>query len=599
MGGSVKKRTFYRVLAYMRGNMGVYIPAVLADGILTSVCFNIVIAFILKNVFDAAINQDKDLLVNGVALAAGAFVLGAALQPMAKYLTRLCVKKTMTRFRMDVFSHLGDLEVAYYERKHSGELISRYTNDLNSVENIYANQIHSLVFTTIHGLIAIAAVFRLEWRMAVGIIILGVASVLVNRLFAFKIRKVSDRLKKEIGVVTERLIDLLSSIRIVKMLHIEGMVHKKYSDANSNLTATSIKNTVLNSVHQTLNFMFSNIKYVGMLGLGLYLVIRGHTEMGTVAAALHLQGNAGYMFDNIGSFIVNIQNSLSGAARVFELLDAPAEKNIIPVPGMEELPAHDGAMIRFEGVSFGYNHEAGDCQDSRGRAVRNVSFSVGRNETVAIVGLNGSGKSTLLKLLMGLYPVPEGRIWVMGKPIEHYTLRQLRDMIAYVPQDAYLFDGTILENIGYGRINASKDEIIEAAKAANAHGFIQDLPEGYETRVGERGKSISGGQKQRIAIARAILKDAPILVLDEATSSLDSESERQAIEALNVLMEGRTTVTVAHRLSAVRDADVIYVMDGGSIVEQGTHEELMMADGLYRRLYTTQARGNIVNKKIS
>jgi ATP-binding cassette, subfamily B, bacterial len=238
------------------------------------------------------------------------------------------------------------------------------------------------------------------------------------------------------------------------------------------------------------------------------------------------------------------------------------------------------AMVELQDIGFSYN--------GTDRVLDGVSLSIGKGQMAALVGPSGGGKSTVLKMLLGYYPPQEGNIVVNAKSIGQYSLTELRDMMAYVPQDAYLFDGTVEENIWYGRPKATREEVIAAAEAANAHGFITELPEGYATKVGERGTRLSGGQKQRIAIARALLKNAPILLLDEATSALDSESEQLVQDALNRLMQGRTTIAVAHRLSTIRHADVIYVIEGGEVVEKGNHTELAEGEGLYNRLYELQ-----------
>jgi ABC-type multidrug transport system fused ATPase/permease subunit len=241
--------------------------------------------------------------------------------------------------------------------------------------------------------------------------------------------------------------------------------------------------------------------------------------------------------------------------------------------------------LQFDSVDFAYN-----CDDL---VLKGFTTEVDKGETSAVVGLSGSGKSTLFKLLLGFYKSAAGRICLFGRDIREYSLSELRGLIAYVPQESYLFSGTIRENISYGRLGASEEEIIDASKAAFAHDFIMELPEGYETQVGERGARLSGGQRQRIAIARALLKNAPVLLLDEATASLDSESEQQVQQALEVLMKGRTSIAVAHRLSTIRNAKNILVMDSGSVVEEGNHDFLLSLDGAYARLYHIQRDGSL------
>jgi ABC-type multidrug transport system fused ATPase/permease subunit len=277
--------------------------------------------------------------------------------------------------------------------------------------------------------------------------------------------------------------------------------------------------------------------------------------------------------------ISRIQAALAASDRILELLDSPVEPERYPLqPGAQGNP--QDALIQFDRVTFGYNGDQ--------NILNSVSFTIQSGQFVAFAGPSGGGKSTLFKLLLGCYPAKDGAIYVSGREIPEYRLADLRELFAYVPQDAYLFSGTIQENIRYGKPGASESEIQAAAKAAFAHEFITEFPSGYQTVVGERGARLSGGQRQRIAIARALLKDAPILLLDEATSALDSESEQIVQQALEVLMRGRTTLVIAHRFSTILSADRIYVMDEGHVAEQGSHDELIAARGLYARLYDQQ-----------
>jgi ATP-binding cassette subfamily B protein len=327
--------------------------------------------------------------------------------------------------------------------------------------------------------------------------------------------------------------------------------------------------------------MFSNLKGLGVMSYGLYLLLNNQISLGAILAVIFLQGNASFLFENIGRFISDVQKSLAGAIRVFEILDMSTENDYKPdlFDNSSLSNRHKDEMIKLENAEFSYKEN---------KVLDNVSLSIAKGSVTALVGPSGGGKSTIIKLIMGFYQLNSGKLIVSEKPVNNYTLEQLRSQIAYVPQNAYLFYGTILENISYGKDNASQEEIIEAAKAANAHDFIMQMPNGYETLVGERGESLSGGQRQRVAIARAILKDSPILLLDEATSALDSESEQLVQDALNKLMKGRTTLVIAHRLTTVTHADKIYVLENGKVVECGTNKELLAKEGLYSKLYKMQ-----------
>ena len=321
-----------------------------------------------------------------------------------------------------------------------------------------------------------------------------------------------------------------------------------------------MKRVLLQSVVSAGNDLFGGLTFVGMLIFAVYLIYTKELTPGAAVAAVQLTHNVIRPFQVLGDVWSRLQQSLAGAERVFAVLDE-AKEGISPRDS-DPVPAGSGALM-FSGVSFAYDHK---------EVISDVSFIVPENKVIAFAGPSGGGKSTIFKLILGLCSLAEGRLTIQGRDISHYGLEELRRLIAYVPQDSYLYAGTIIENILYGRLGATEEEAIVAAKAANAHDFIMGLPEGYATQVGERGAQLSGGQRQRIAIARAILKDAPILLLDEATSSLDSESESLVQQALERLMQGRTTLVIAHRLSTIRNADCIYVLDQGQIVESRSEE---------------------------
>lgn len=578
------KNDFIRTISLLGSKIWVYFLAALVSSIVIAYGFNMVLAFIQRNVMDAAYSGQGDLLVRALFLAGITFFVGTPLWMVTQYTVASISKKTMTRSRIRMFEQIVKLPVDRFDSQHSGDLISRSTNDLNVIERIYQDLIPGLLFGFILGVVGVILIMIMDWRLGLLALAIGMLILLASTTMAGPLRERGELIQRSLGGVTERLTDLLQGLQVTKMFHLENTTHQLFEEKNAEWAEATIRQASLQAIFDALNVFFEWMRSLGTLAFGLYFLVNGHGTLGTIVAAIHLQGNAGFLFSNLGHFITQIQSSLAGAGRVFEVMRYPIEEQV--EPALESGPISpapgDHAVIRIQDLSFRYNHdESGDLLDR-------VSLRASRGQLIALVGPSGGGKSTLVKLLMGIYTKTGGEIYIDGRALGTYPLMQLRDMMAYVPQDAYLFDGTIEENIRYGNMDASIDQVLSAAKASYVHDFIIQQPDGYQTQVGERGAHLSGGQRQRIAIARALLKNAPILLLDEATSALDSESEQLVQQALETLIKGRTTVAVAHRLSTIRHADTIYVIDKGSIVEQGTHDELVNQNGLYRRLYNMQ-----------
>lgn len=577
----IKKSEFMHVMRFMEKRLPLYLITTIIDAAIVSVCLNIVLAFISKNVFNAAVKGDINLIIKGITIAGVSFLIGATLRPFMGYISKKCVRKTMTDIRVKVYKSLCNSDLQSLEKYHSGDLTSRIINDMGSIEDIYASQVFNLAFACVNGIIAVAAIFMLQWILGIIVLILGIITLLVCKKFNHTTKEISDTIQQQTGTMNERLVDIIQGITVTKIFSLEDIVQHFYSEKNHELCKNMFKRDCINGKFLSVNFLFSFINEIGVLCIGVFMAMNGMIDMGTIIAVILLQGNANYMFNNINSFMINIQKSLAGANRVIELLDLPVEADALSFNNNSQ-KSNTQEAVSIKEIKFSYEDKY------KGNAVpilNKISFSVDKGKTAALVGKSGCGKSTVIKLLLGLYKADEGSICINGKPVNEYRLDELRNLMAYVPQNAYLFSGTVEENIGFGIPNASKDEIIAAAKAANAHDFIIELPHGYETQVGEMGGSLSGGQRQRIAIARALLKNSPILLLDEATSALDAESEQLVQQALETLMKGRTTIMVAHKLSSIKDADIIYVMDNGKIIEKGSHDALIRNHGIYKRMY--------------
>ncbi|MBW7473803.1 ABC transporter ATP-binding protein/permease [Paenibacillus oenotherae] len=567
-----------RMLALLGPQRKLYFAGLIGDSMVHG-SLTIMMAFVFKNLLDFSVQGEERQLFQSIALVSAAFLAIALLSPVFSYMYMRVVKRTMTELRARLYEHFGMLPPGYFETRHSGDLISRSTTDVQTMENIYTEHLKSMLTDAFTLLGSIVSMYILDWRFAVALTLFGGAGIGVNLAFAGPMRRIGDKLQLHMGGMTERLTDVLAGLQTTKMFRLQKIITGKFNEANEHVTASSLEQGNRNGILESVNYLINFISFGGILVVGILMFARGYLELGQMAAIVQLEMGVTMIFLQLGSVVSLMQSSLAGAARVFEVIDHAPEAERFP-SRTEESSLSKDAMLEFQGVGFSYEPES--------QVLNGFQLKVKRGEVAALVGASGSGKSTVFKLLLGFYSPDSGALGIAGKPISAYTLEEIRGMIAYVPQDAYLFEGTIEENILLGKEGASREEMIAAAQAAYAHEFIEALPEGYATMVGERGAKLSGGQRQRVAIARALLKNAPILLLDEATSALDNESEYWVQQALNRLMKDRTVLVIAHRLSTIQEAGTICVMEQGKVAEQGSHDELMRQDGIYAGLYEFQ-----------
>jgi ABC-type multidrug transport system fused ATPase/permease subunit len=534
----------------------------------------ILMGYLNKNLISAVTMKSTTLLISSSILAV-ILVFGACiLDPYASYVRFKTTRTTLIETRKKAVLHMTKLPVEYFDKKHSGDILSRLSNDISVIDSVFRNM-RLLIRVTLRGIGSIAVMFYLNVPIAVLMILVGIASTIINASFSKPMRKISDNIQKNQGLATQGFVDIVSGNREIKVMSIGDKILSYFRNYNNKATEEMIKRDKIFCFSDSINYAISSFNLIGVICIGAIMTRKGYADLGTVVAMITIQDGATNMFMNWGRFLTQLQTSLSGAARFFELLDIPTEEG-----SYDEKLKPNNSSIKIENMSFSYI-EGQKVFDA-------INLEVKEGSSVALVGSSGGGKSTLLKVLQGFYKHQEGEILVGGIDIKQLSLGNLRDMFAYVSQDSYIFDGTIEENISYGCPKADRSGIERAAHMANAHEFISKMVDGYETKVGERGIKLSGGQRQRIAIARAILKNAPILLLDEATSSLDSESEKLVQDALEKLMKDRTSLIVAHRLSTIENADLIYVLENGNIIEQGNHQELLSKGGRYHHLYNIQ-----------
>ena len=479
--------------------------------------------------------------------------------------------------RKDVSEKLNRLPIRYYESRTVGETLSRVTNDIDTLQmslNQCITQFITSVATIIGVLIMMLSISPLMTLIA--IVILPISGVLVGTIVKFS-QKHFVAQQKYLGEINGQIEEVYSGHNIVKAYNREEIVGKTFDETNDKLYKSAWKSQFLSGMMMPMMQFVGNLGYVAVAVLGGFLVVNGSIQIGDIQSFIQYVRQFTQPISQLAQVSNMFQSMVAAAERVFEVLDEEEEENTVENP--VKLEQVDG-NVEFKNVHFGYNPDK--------IIVNDFSCKVEPGQTVAIVGPTGAGKTTMIKLLMRFYDVNSGAILVDGHDIRNFNRYDLRDNFGMVLQDTWLFKGTIMENIRYGRLDATDEEVIAAAKAAHAHHFIKTLPDGYNMELNEDASNVSQGQKQLLTIARAILADKKILILDEATSSVDTRTEIRIQKAMDNLMKGRTSFVIAHRLSTIKDADVILVMKDGDIVEQGNHETLLAKKGFYADLYNSQ-----------
>ena len=523
-------------------------------------------------------------LVRLITLMALLFLISSVLSLVQQLLLVRVAQKTVYILRKDLFDHLQTLPLRFFDSHPHGELMSRLSNDVDNVSNMLSSSITQVLSSVITLIISLSMMLYLSWVLTlVSLITIPVSMFLMKQVTGRSGKLFRDQ-QNCLGQLNGIVEETVTGARVVKVFTREEAVIADFEEANSALTAAGIKATILSRVIGPMMNMIGNVGFALMAAIGGGLVITGNVaSVGMIQSFLQYQRQFSRPFNEIANQVAVVQSALAGAERVFAVIDEASEP--ADDPGAVSLKQPKGD-VRFEDVVFGYVPEK--------RILDGVSFHAHPGETVALVGPTGAGKTTIVNLLMRFYDINSGKIFVDGHEIDTICRQDLRSSMGMVLQDVYLFAGTVRENIAYGCPNATDEQIIAAAKLANCHSFISRLPHGYDTVLAEDGGNISQGQRQLLSIARAVLADPAVLILDEATSSVDTRTEMKIQAAMLKLMEGRTSFVIAHRLSTIRTADQILVIKDGKIFERGTHEELIAKNGFYADLLATQYRGQAI-----
>lgn len=569
---------YLRILSYIKPYMHRLLFAMVCT--IMAAAGNLYIPWIIKDMIDEVLADKNGTMLNWIAASIIAiFIVRGLFWYGQNYLMSYVGQSVIIDIRAAVFKKLQRLSVSFYDKNKTGTIMSYVTNDVNALQSAMVENTIEMITEGFILIGSVVAMIYLDWRLTLFTVCTFPVILWFMEFFGKKIRKTGGRIQECTADITSVLQESVASARVIKSFVREDYEVDRFDVENKANFRANMKNA------QLMATLTPGVELVAAIGVTMIIwyggnnVINGTITAGSLVAFLTYAVNISNPIKRLTRVIGNIQKALAAAQRVFMIIDMPEE--IAESRDAKQLPEVSG-KVEFQNVSFAYN--------DKGNVITDLSFSVKPGEVIAIVGPSGAGKSTIANLLPRFYDVNKGDIKIDGHSVREVTLDSLREQVGIVPQETMLFNGSVYNNILYGRLDATKEEIEAAAKAANAHDFIMQLTDGYETKLGDRGVNLSGGQRQRIAIARAILKNPRILILDEATSALDTESERVVQEALDRLMVGRTSFVIAHRLSTVKNADKILVLEKGNLVESGTHDELLALDGLYAHLYKIQYR---------
>ena len=540
---------------------------------------------ILRTLTNTLFTEDAPAILRALPPVAIALFVMYLVQSLCKYYVSYqghMMGANMERdMRQQLFDHYEKLSFSYYDQNNSGQMMSKLVSDLFDIAEFAHHGPENLFISLIKIIGSFTFLFLINWRLAIPLSLLVVCMFLFSLSQNKRMQTTFMENRKKIGDVNSSLQDTLAGIRVVQSFANEEVERKKFYKSNHAFLLSKDANYRCMGNFMGWNLFFQGMMYLVTLTFGGYLIAKGQMQVGDLAMYSLYIGIFISPIQILVELTEMIQKGLSGFRRFLDVMET--EPEIQDAPDAKELENVKG-HVSYEDVSFHYS-------DDDTLVLSHVSFDIPAGKSIALVGPSGGGKTTICSLLPRFYDVTGGRVTIDGQDVRSLTKKSLRSQIGSVQQDVYLFCGTIRENITYGKPDATMEEIIEAAKKANIHEFIQELPDGYDTFVGERGTRLSGGQKQRISIARVFLKNPPVLILDEATSALDNESERRIQKSLEELAKNRTTITIAHRLSTIRNADEILVVTEDGIAERGTHKELLLKDGIYAHYYKMQFEG--------
>ena len=573
-------KNYMRLLAYIKPYTRRLALAVVC--IIMAAGANLYLPWIIKDMIDDVLMSKDMVMLNLIAagilvvmFTRGVFYYGQS------YLVSYVGQRVIIDVRSVLFRKFQRMPLSYYDKQQTGTVMSYITNDVAVMQSAIVDNLIELVTEGSILIGSLAMMIYLDWKLSLLTLMTIPLVGFAMKIFGRKPKRSSTVIQERVAEITSLLQESISAIRVVKSFVRESYEIKRFEEQNWRNFQAAMKNVKLSSLLTPTVEFLAAIAVTFIVWFGGYEVVNEVITAGELVAFLTYAVNLANPVKRLSRVYAAIQKAMAAADRVFDIMDL--DEKITDVPGAKPLPPIKG-KVEFKDITFSYKEGQ--------PALQHISLKAEPGQMIALVGPSGSGKSTIANLIPRFYDVDSGVITIDDHDIRQVTADSLREQIGLVPQETMLFSTSVMENIRYGRLEATDEEVIEAAKAANAEEFIKELPEGYDTKLGERGLNLSGGQRQRLAIARAILKNPRVLILDEATSALDTESEKIVQDALDNLMVGRTSFVIAHRLSTIFNADQIFVVENGHLREHGTHEELLAAGGLYSNLYNIQFRQN-------